>query len=40
MKWEKIDWMGMPIGKLYISGQYLYASTEDGVYRSLIAEVK
>ncbi len=36
MKWEKIDWMGMPVGKMYIYRQHLYVSTEDGVYRLLI----
>ena len=37
MSWEKIDWMGMPVGEMYINGQYLYVSTEDGLYRLLIA---
>lgn len=38
MIWEKIDWMGMPVGIMYINGQYLYASTKDGVYRLFIGE--
>ena len=38
MKWEKMDNMGMPEGHIYVSGQYLYVGTADGVYRLLIAE--
>lgn len=34
--WEKVEEMGMPVGKMYISGKYLYASTDDGVYRQRI----
>lgn len=36
MHWEKVEGMGMPVGHMYIEGQYLYVSTDDGVYRLLI----
>ncbi len=40
MKWEKVDNMGMPEGEMYVSGQYLYVGTADGVYLLLIEDTE
>ncbi len=39
MNWEKVDNMGMPVGNIYVNGQYLYVATDNGVYRLLVEEI-
>ena len=40
MEWEKVDDTGLPVGHMAVIGQYLYVSTDDGVYRLLIEEAE